>query len=82
MFNIVKPNTISKVKDMQESTSAAAKESAKESDNFESMMIDTDLKTSKSRASHLLRHVKLNLYIYVGARRENLYWTTATPLHP
>src|SRR6218665_2051595 len=47
-----KPNIVAKVKDMQESA-------VKESDNFESMVIDTVPNTMKSRASHLLKHIKL-----------------------
>src|SRR6218665_1726318 len=51
-----KPNIVAKVKDMQES---AVKETVKESDNFESMVIDTVPNTMKSRASRLLKHIKL-----------------------
>src|SRR6218665_173144 len=48
-----KPSIVIKVKGMQES---AVKESVKESDNFESMVIDTVPNTMKPRASHLLEH--------------------------
>src|SRR6218665_3938340 len=53
---LFKPNIVAKVKDMQES---AAKQSVKESGNFESTVIDTVPKTWKSRASRLLKHIKL-----------------------
>src|SRR6218665_2164953 len=47
-----KPSIVVKVKDMQESA-------VKESDDFESMVIDTVPNTTKSRASRLLKHIKL-----------------------
>src|SRR6218665_3546149 len=51
-----KPSIVVKVKDMPE---PAVKESVKESDNFEFMVIDTVPNTMKSRASRLLKHIKL-----------------------
>jgi len=49
---LFKPNIVAKVKDMQESA-------VKESDNLEFMVVDTVPNTMKSRASRLLKHIKL-----------------------
>lgn len=61
--NIDKPNIVAKVEDVQDSTSAAAKVSAKERYNFRILVIDTVPKTWKSRASRLLNHINLNSHI-------------------